>query len=179
MDTPYRGEQQCDGVLCHGAGRIGRDVNDVDLSESGLHIHVIVACRAKRDQLHAIFIQLFDHLPVYGIVDKYANGGAVPGQRHRVPVQLRLQKPELYAAHGPEVFKRRLVISLRIKKRNLNQVHVSFATIHTIPLLVCFPGSEANIRTPGTGLHRTTRKTDIICWRDSTYGVSAVLFGVE
>ena len=43
VDTANGGQQQRNGVLRHGIGRISGDMDDVNLSKGRLHVHIVIA----------------------------------------------------------------------------------------------------------------------------------------
>ena len=118
----HGGEQQRDGVLRHGIGRVGGHMDDVDLAEGGPHVHVVVAGGAQGDQLDAVFVQPLDHGGVDRVVHEHAHRVAAPGQLHRVLVQLGLQEAELHAMLAAILFEGRLVIFLRVIEGDLDHL---------------------------------------------------------
>ena len=120
VNAPHRGEQQRDGVLRHGVGRIGRHVHHVHLAKGRPHVHIVVSGGPQGDQLHAVGVQLIDHRGVHRIIHKHAHGVAALGQAHGVGVQLSLQKTELHPMLSAAALKRGLIVFLRVVKGDLD-----------------------------------------------------------
>ena len=116
------GEKQCHGVLGYGIGGVGRHPVDGELPLAGPKIHIVEARAPQRNDLHTQLIQLFRHIGVDSIVDKYAHGIVASGQRDGVFIQASLEILDLQAGIGGIMVKSGHIIGLGIKKSNFHRI---------------------------------------------------------
>ena len=108
-------------MLGHGIGRIGRDVDDMDLAECMPDVYVVVTRRAKRDQPDAKIVQLVNDTGIDRVVDKNANDRTSFGQFGRIRVQFRLNEFEIDVFLLSDRLERWQIIGLGIKKSDLHK----------------------------------------------------------
>ena len=116
MNPPHGSEQQRDGMLGNRVGGISRDMDDVDLSEGGRQVHVIVTRRAQGDQPDAVFMQPVDYGGVHRIVHEHADSVAALCQIHGILVQFGFEILEPEIIQAAVLFKRRFVIGFCIEE---------------------------------------------------------------
>ena len=134
-------------MLGHRIWRIGWNMNHMDLSESGLYIHVVVTGGTQGDDLYAQFIQPVNDRRIHVVVHKNTDRVATPGQVCGILVQFCFQKTKLHVMLAAIVFKRRFVVIFCIVKRDFDHVPASASWLLLAFLNTCneSPGSPCQL----------------------------------
>ena len=109
-------QQQRHRVLRHRIGGVRRDAEDVQLSETGLGIHIVKARAPQCDDPNAQIIKLVYDLLIHRVVDEHAHAVKAARELHGVLAQLRLKVPDLQPGPGGVGVKAGAVIGFCIKK---------------------------------------------------------------
>ena len=114
--VPVDGQQQRHRVLRHRIGGVRRDAEDVQLSETGLGIHIVKARAPQCDDPNAQIIKLVYDLLIHRVVDEHAHTVKALRQLYGVLAEPRLKILDFNIRPGGMLVKAGLVVGFRIKK---------------------------------------------------------------
>ena len=119
VDAPVERQQQADGELGDGVGRIGGHADDGQAEALGrFEIDVVEAGGAERDQAGAAGGKRLQDVGVEGVVDEDADGGEALGEAHRGVVEARLEEEEFVAGRRRSVAEKDAVVGLGAEDGN-------------------------------------------------------------
>ena len=103
-------------MLRHRIGGVRRDAEDVQLSETGLGIHIVKARAPQCDDPNAQIIKFVYNLLIHRVVDEHAHTVKALCQLDGVLAESRLKILDLNVRSGNMLVKAGLVVGFRIKK---------------------------------------------------------------
>ena len=107
-------------MLRNRIGRIGRHPDHRKLSSCIGQIHIVVSGAPHSQHLHTVGNKDIDDFCIHRIIDKSADGIIAVGQFRSSFVELGFKEGKFHSLLPAVVFKRRLVVSLGIKKSNFH-----------------------------------------------------------